>query len=465
MPAIRPGGTAAGGKHSIFLSYRRSDTGGYAFALFRDLERRFPDDALFYDKSSIESGIDFPSLIAEAVRGCSVLLAVISRDWLAAKDEQDRRRLEDPNDFVRREIALALELGKKVIPVLFEVDDKNLPVRDKLPGPLQGLIDHDNLHLRGKLFEYDVQLAKLVSLLAGTPGVPAPLPALGGGARAVGVRPDKLPYLCDRSEQELAVRDAVRGHLRERAPRPLVLVIHGRSNESHDAFVDRLAALELPRVAGAGLSGPVRLLHFKRALNFSLGRDEFARDLRERIAEEMQLNEELERDEVLLDRIGEARLGAIAPVIKIHSEERIAGAEAALRRLFEYWRDFPDSPRCLVACLLCVMYQGSAQGGFVARWLGRSADGALRRAVGQTAGEFASAARMTWKALPELESVKFLDVERWASAEAVRNAIYAAIKEEPTVTTLRARFGNRDPIPMDDAIEKMRTLLIERQGI
>ena len=45
--------------HPTFLSYRRSDSRGYAFALFREFQRPFGRDAPFYDKNNIESGADF----------------------------------------------------------------------------------------------------------------------------------------------------------------------------------------------------------------------------------------------------------------------------------------------------------------------------------------------------------------------------------------------------------------------
>src|SRR4051812_16591207 len=157
MPAVEARGARSGGQHAIFLSYRRSDTGGYAFALFQELQSRFGEDVVFYDKDSIRGGDKFTDLIKQSVRDCHAFVAVISRDWLTVQDGGGRRRLDDPEDLVRCELALALELGKKVLPVLFEVEADGVPKKEALPGPLRALADADYLQLRGKTSDYRTQ--------------------------------------------------------------------------------------------------------------------------------------------------------------------------------------------------------------------------------------------------------------------------------------------------------------------
>ena len=91
------------------------------------------------------------------------MLALIGPDWLRVQHDTGRRRLEDPSDYVRQEIGLALDLEKPVIPVLF--DDVPMPTAAELPEPLRDLANRDALMLRGKDFEYDRQLAELERLL------------------------------------------------------------------------------------------------------------------------------------------------------------------------------------------------------------------------------------------------------------------------------------------------------------
>jgi hypothetical protein len=59
----------------IFLSYRREDAAPYARLLQFQLSERFPDAQVFMDLDSIEAGLDFADVIAEAVDSCMVLVA------------------------------------------------------------------------------------------------------------------------------------------------------------------------------------------------------------------------------------------------------------------------------------------------------------------------------------------------------------------------------------------------------
>jgi hypothetical protein len=156
---------------SIFICYRREDTGGQARELYEHLRGRFGDDRVFLDRDTIESADVFPDRLSQSVEGCAVLLALIGPQWLDMRGEDGGRRLDDPHDFVRREIALALELGKKVIPILF--DDTPVPPRDRLPEPLKALVDCDALRLRGKTFEVEAQLVQLKKYIRYPPNLTA----------------------------------------------------------------------------------------------------------------------------------------------------------------------------------------------------------------------------------------------------------------------------------------------------
>ena len=82
------------------------------------------------------------------------MLAIIGPDWLAA-DNEGKRRLDDPDDWVRREIVIALGLGRvQVIPVL--VGDAGLPAADELPEPLRPLPGRQAITVRPDRFDDDV---------------------------------------------------------------------------------------------------------------------------------------------------------------------------------------------------------------------------------------------------------------------------------------------------------------------
>jgi hypothetical protein len=68
-----------GSSRGIFLSYRREDTAPYARLLKSELSERFPDGRLFMDLDSVEAGLDFGEVIAEAVDSSAALVALIGR--------------------------------------------------------------------------------------------------------------------------------------------------------------------------------------------------------------------------------------------------------------------------------------------------------------------------------------------------------------------------------------------------
>jgi hypothetical protein len=92
----------------IFLSYRREDAAPYARLLQFQLRERFPDARVFLDMDSIDPGLDFAEVIREALDSCAVLVALIGRQWATLADEHGRRRLDNPDDYVRFEVQTAL---------------------------------------------------------------------------------------------------------------------------------------------------------------------------------------------------------------------------------------------------------------------------------------------------------------------------------------------------------------------
>ena len=95
------------GLAKIFISYRREDAHWQTRALYNALSRHVetPSKDIFYELDSMTVGLNFKRQIEETVQKCDVLLAVIGRNWLSMTDAAGQRRLNDPNDFVRLEIA------------------------------------------------------------------------------------------------------------------------------------------------------------------------------------------------------------------------------------------------------------------------------------------------------------------------------------------------------------------------
>jgi hypothetical protein len=84
------------------------------------------------------------------------MLAVIGKNWLTARDANGQLRLSDPNDFVGMEVALALQRGVLVIPVL--VDGASMPKAEELRHDLRDLAGKNALFLNDNEFQRDVDL-------------------------------------------------------------------------------------------------------------------------------------------------------------------------------------------------------------------------------------------------------------------------------------------------------------------
>jgi WD40 repeat protein len=139
----------------IFISYRRQDSSHLAGRLYDRLADRFGADLVFMDVATIDLGVDFAEVITRAVGTCQVLVALIGPQWVTAADPGGRRRLRDPNDFVRLEIQAALERDVRLIPIL--VEGAPMPrVRD-LPRQLAGLARRNAMTMRHESFPYDAE--------------------------------------------------------------------------------------------------------------------------------------------------------------------------------------------------------------------------------------------------------------------------------------------------------------------
>lgn len=122
----------------IFVSYRRSDSIKDTGRMYDWLAHNYGKNSVFKDVDSTPLGADFRGIIKKAVARCDVLLVVIGPDWLYAQDEQGRRRLDNPDDFVRIEVETGLQRdGCVVIPVL--LNNATMPTYDALPESLKDL--------------------------------------------------------------------------------------------------------------------------------------------------------------------------------------------------------------------------------------------------------------------------------------------------------------------------------------
>ncbi len=156
----------------IFVSYRRDDASSEAGRITDWLDRHFGQDEVFMDITALEPGVDFVDSIEEAVETIDALIAVIGPSWVDAADEHGNRRLDDPADWVRLEIANGLARGIRVIPVL--VKGAAMPPAAKLPDDLQALRRRNALPITEGHWRSGIE--ELIKALEGVVTKPEPDP-------------------------------------------------------------------------------------------------------------------------------------------------------------------------------------------------------------------------------------------------------------------------------------------------
>jgi formylglycine-generating enzyme required for sulfatase activity/cytochrome c2 len=139
----------------IFISYRREDSQHQADRLHAALRRRVanPRRDIFIDVDNIPVGVDFIQHLDAKVSECDVLLALIGPGWSGAGG--GARRLDDPKDFVRIEIASALKRGIPVAPIL--LDGAPMPKESELPDDLKPLARRNAAEIRRTTFDSDAE--------------------------------------------------------------------------------------------------------------------------------------------------------------------------------------------------------------------------------------------------------------------------------------------------------------------
>lgn len=138
----------------IYLSYRRMDAPGYAGRLFDHLSRHFGRRSVFMDIDGIAGGREFARVIESALNACDAVLVLIGKNWADCTGPDGRRRLDDPEDWVRLEVAAALRRDVLVIPVL--IDGARLPEPTSLPEELRALCGRQSRDLSDLRWSHDV---------------------------------------------------------------------------------------------------------------------------------------------------------------------------------------------------------------------------------------------------------------------------------------------------------------------
>jgi hypothetical protein len=174
---------------AIYICYRKEDAFGEAAHLYKEFSQRFGKNGVFVDVARSEPGQDPRVVIDDHVARSGVFLVLIGKTWVEGRDAAGQRRLDNPLDSVRTEVAAALAHNIPIIPVLVQRAAMVLPA--DLPADMAGLANGRPIELTQAhwgsdvetLLDYLVQRAQLArgSARAGAQRGPVALDA-GSGA-------------------------------------------------------------------------------------------------------------------------------------------------------------------------------------------------------------------------------------------------------------------------------------------
>jgi tetratricopeptide (TPR) repeat protein len=126
---------------TVFVSYRRTNA-PWALAIFQNLTQHGYD--VFFDFNGIASG-DFESVIVANIKARAHFVVVLTPSAL--------ERCDNPKDWLRREIEMALNQRRNIVPLMLEGFDFSTPeIANHLTGTLEVLKSYNALRVPAEFF-------------------------------------------------------------------------------------------------------------------------------------------------------------------------------------------------------------------------------------------------------------------------------------------------------------------------
>ena len=105
--------------YDIFINYRRDDTLAMAVVLEKFLHNVFNDLRVFLDQEGIQAE-QWPDKLRQALAESAMVITLIGPKYLLIVNEHGERRIDEDEDWVRREIETAVDEGKIIVPLLID---------------------------------------------------------------------------------------------------------------------------------------------------------------------------------------------------------------------------------------------------------------------------------------------------------------------------------------------------------
>jgi ABC-type phosphate transport system substrate-binding protein len=139
----------------IFIAYRRDDSADISGRIYDRLVAIYGPHSIFKDVISIQGGQRFPAQLENGINEKTIMLVIIGQRWLSLLQE----RQDDPYDFGRIELEIALRHHATIIPIL--VQGASMPVKSELPLSVADLANYQSLSVRSDPdFSTDLELIR-----------------------------------------------------------------------------------------------------------------------------------------------------------------------------------------------------------------------------------------------------------------------------------------------------------------
>ena len=194
---------------SVFISYRRTNV-PWALNVYQDLTHHGYD--VFFDFEGIGSG-DFESIIVDNITSRAHFLILLTPSAL--------ERCNDPGDWLRREIEVALETKRNIVPLMLEGFSFSTPsIASQLTGRLAAIKSYNGLSIPAEYFP--AAMEKLRNKFLNVPLVAVLQPATGVARQAATEQKVLANAAPAAQEKELTALQYVELALRSSDPREQV---------------------------------------------------------------------------------------------------------------------------------------------------------------------------------------------------------------------------------------------------
>ncbi|MGA9769877.1 MAG: hypothetical protein WBV94_12605 [Blastocatellia bacterium] len=277
-----------------------------------------------------------------------------------------------------------------------------------------------------------------------------------GGTQRTGSSEDPLPYLLDRSKQVKELKEAILKHRVEMPLRPLVCIIHGKENECHGEFINRLKTSSLPRILEFWYQKerkPILIPKERMELAMkSLTDANWKQVFKEELAAQT-IGDETASLEDVADYISSQKLALMIDVPVLSGKLNGVKLEK-LNLFFEFWNGWVNLPKDL---LLIVCLSFKYERCYERKWFKGLNDRLRQYLVDLNYGDYKN---LQIAKLSELEAISRADAEA-----AVNHKLVTGLTDSDVmrIYTKKASWrAQKKCIPMDDLLWEFREIRKEK---